>query len=72
MLEKMGFKEGQKLGKEGSSKALSEPIQVEIKANKHGIAFKTRETEKKELHAKYSAELTEAFVSIKRSEYLAK
>lgn len=34
---KLGFKEGETLGKK--QKGLTEPIQIDMKPNKHGIEF---------------------------------
>jgi len=69
LLLKLGFKEGETLGK-SSRDGLSEPIQVEMKADKHGIEFvqsgKASRKEKELMVQKYSEELENGFVSSKR------
>ena len=64
LLMKLGFKEGESLGK-GSG--LQEPLQLQMKPDKHGIEFvdprKARLKEKVKMTQKYSAELSEGFVN---------
>lgn len=46
MLEKMGFKQGEGLGKDGSG--IKEPIPIKMKSNKQGIGSEESEKRKKE------------------------
>lgn len=63
MLMKLGFKEGESLGKR---KGLNEPLQLQMKTDKHGIEFvdpkQARLREKVKMTQKYSAELASGFV----------
>lgn len=46
MLEKMGFKQGEGLGKDGNG--IKEPVQIKMKSNKQGIGSEETEKRKKE------------------------
>ena len=46
MLEKMGFKQGGGLGKDGNG--IKEPIQIKVKSNKQGIGSEESEMRRKE------------------------
>ncbi len=74
LLMKLGFKEGETLGKK--QKGLTEPLQIDLKPNKHGIEFldpkKARMKEKVKMMQKYSTELSEGFVNLKRHEFIIK
>jgi len=73
LLMKLGFKEGESLGKR---EGLNEPLQLQLKADKHGIEFvdpkKARLREKVKMSQKYSAELASGFVGQKRHEFVVK
>eukprot|EP00347_Sterkiella_histriomuscorum_P011093 403373781 len=70
LLMKLGFKEGQGLGKKESG--IKNPLELEMKNNKIGIGIDLVKKEKVMLLQKYSEEMASSFVNAKKFEFLVK